>query len=365
MTRPSDSTRPPDSNSTPPWIDADASTRASGANSTISPNSNPEKSTETITQPKFGPDRRPEPQWLELTLRAHPEDVDPVVDVLRDFAPDGVSIEPAIRTLDHDNFAYEYLDEPSLLRACIPAPFSEAQRRALRRRLASLQLNRPLGRLHYAPVTTNDWSEEWKRYFHVLRVGRIVVRPSWEPFDPAPDDIVIDLDPGKAFGTGQHETTRLCLAALEAHLKPGMHVLDVGTGSGILAIAAARLGAASVRACDIDSETLEVARANFARNDAHSIALATGSLGADWSWPEPAAGSADLLVANISSNAVIALVPAAAEALRAGGIYIASGFIANAQSRVEAAARAAGLEPFATTEDGEWRCLVATKKGGA
>jgi len=173
---------------------------------------------------------------------------------------------------------------------------------------------------------------------------------------------LIDLDPGAAFGTGQHETSRLCLGALEAHLRPRAHVIDLGTGSGILAIAAARLGAASVRAIDVDAEAVEVARENVARNGVSNVVmLAAGSLGVAWPWPEPAADSADCVVANISSAAVVALLPACVEALRPGGLWIGSGFLGTAAPVVEAAARAAGLRPLATTAEGEWCCLVAAR----
>ena len=295
-------------------------------------------------------------------MRVWPVDVDAVADVLGEFAPDGVSIEPVIRTLDHDNFVYEYLDAPSLLRSCLAAPFDAMSRRALRRRLTALSLSAPLGRLRYADVRTTDWSDEWKRFFHVLRVGRLVVRPSWEEVEAAPGDLVIDLDPGAAFGTGQHETTRLCLAALDTYLRPGMHILDVGTGSGILSLAAARLGAATIRAIDIDAEAVEVARENVRRNGVENLViLATGSLGPDWPWPGSAAATADLVVANISSNAAIALLPACAETLRPDGLWIGSGFIESAYGTVVAAVRAAGLRPIATTADGDWRCLIAMK----
>lgn len=302
----------------------------------------------------------PSAEWMEVVVRAMPADVDAVAEVLGAFAPDGISIEPAIRTLDHDNFQYELLDEPTLLRACVVAPFDASRRRALRRRLDSLALSAPLPPIRYAPMRTTDWSEEWKRFFHVLRVGRLVVQPSWEQAEARPDDLVIDLDPGKAFGTGQHETTRLCLAALEAHLRPGMRVLDVGTGSGILAIAAVLLGAPHVDAIDIDAEAVEVARANVARNGcADRIALAAGSLNEAWPWAEPP--HADLVVANISSLAAVALLPACAAALPVGGLWIGSGFIESAAPSIDAAVRAAGLRPLVTTAEADWRCLVAVK----
>ncbi|RLT34884.1 MAG: 50S ribosomal protein L11 methyltransferase [Chloroflexi bacterium] len=299
--------------------------------------------------------------WIEVSLRAAPADVEAIADVLSLFAPDGVSYEPVIRILDHADFAYEETDEPMLLRACLAAPFGVAVRRALRRRLGALPLSAPLGRLHYAPVV-NNWAEEWKRFFHVLRAGRLVVRPSWEPYEAAPGELIIDLDPGAAFGTGQHETTRLCLGALDAQVTTGMRVLDVGTGSGILSIAAARLGASSVDAVDIDAEAVVVARENVERNGVDGIVrCAPGSIGDDWPWGPSPVADADLVVANISSSVLARLLPACAAALRPGGVFIGSGYIEDGAPGVEAAVRAAGLSIVDVASEAEWRCLVAVR----
>jgi ribosomal protein L11 methyltransferase len=217
-------------------------------------------------------------------------------------------------------------------------------------------------------LRTTDWSDEWKRFFHVLRVGRLVIRPSWESVAVAPGELLIDLDPGAAFGTGQHETTRLCLAALDEHLRPGVHVIDVGTGSGILAIAAARLGAASVLALDIDAGAVAVARENVARNGVDAVVtLAAGPLDDHSLAPPASAGSteprmrAGLVVANISSQTVIDLLPTIAGSLSPSGLSVLSGFTDATVAAIEAAVRAAGLTPLTTTADGEWRCLVAQK----
>ncbi|MGE0228402.1 MAG: 50S ribosomal protein L11 methyltransferase [Dehalococcoidia bacterium] len=301
-------------------------------------------------------------QWIEVVVRAAPQDADAVADALREVSPAGVSIEPAIRTLDHDNFQYELLNEPTTLRVCLAGPLTSHDRRALRQRLAAAAAV-PLPPIRYRQVGDQDWSEEWKRYFGVLHVGnRMVVRPSWEPYEAQPDELVIELDPGTAFGTGQHETTRLCLAALEREVRPGIVLLDVGTGSGILAVGAVLLGAESVRACDIDANAVAAAVENARRNGVQAaVDVRAGSVGADWPWDSFAAASADLVVANISSVALVALMEEMAAALRAGGCFIGSGFIETGRAGVEAAVRAAGLRTQDVLEDGEWRCLVARK----
>jgi ribosomal protein L11 methyltransferase len=298
--------------------------------------------------------------WIEIVARVPRDEAEVVADVLGEFAPDGVSIEPAIRTIDSDNFAYEYLDEPTIVRACVREPFEDAQRQALETNLATLHLSAPLPPLEIAPVRMVDWAEEWKHFFHVLRIGRFVVRPSWESAELRPDDLVIDLDPGRAFGTGQHETTRLCLAALEAHLQPGMRVIDVGTGSGILAIGAILLGASHVWGVDIDEQAVEVARANVERNGGASrVSLEAGSVGPAWPWPEPL--QAELVVANISSIAAVKLMADCVAQLLPGGIWIGSGFIESARPTIEEAVRAAGLRAISVTEEADWRCLAAVK----
>ncbi|MGE0134044.1 MAG: 50S ribosomal protein L11 methyltransferase [Dehalococcoidia bacterium] len=301
-------------------------------------------------------------QWIEVIVRVAPAGVDAVADALREVSPAGVSIEPAIRTLDHDNFQYELLDEPTTLRVCLAGPLTSHERRALRRRLAAAAAI-PLPPIRYRAVGDQDWSEEWKRYFGVLHVGsRMVVRPSWETYEAQPDELVIELDPGTAFGTGQHETTRLCLAALEREIRPGTAVLDVGTGSGILAVGAVLLGAKSVRACDIDANAIAAAVENARRNGVEAaVDVRPGSVGPDWPWDSPAEASADLVVANISSVALVALMEEMAAALRAGGCFIGSGFIETGRAGVEAAVRGAGLDTQDMLEDGEWRCLVARK----
>ncbi|MGE3856588.1 MAG: 50S ribosomal protein L11 methyltransferase [Dehalococcoidia bacterium] len=320
-------------------------------------------------------------RWVEVVARVAPDDVDAVSDALMQAGAEGVSIEPAIRVDDNADFHYEELDEPSLVRATFPSLSAGAPRRALRRRLDALALSAPLPRLRIREVGLHAWAEEWKRFYHVQHIGpRLVVRPSWEPYEPQPGEVVVELDPGTAFGTGQHETTRLCLVAIEAEQHGPVDVLDVGTGSGILAIAGALLGARRVRAIDNDPETIAIARENAAMNGvAERIEFAAGSLpgaperGAPmigepvlrWPWPgEPPEACCDVLVANISSTVNIAMLPAYARAIRPGGTVILSGFIARDADEVTDAVRAAGLEPVRLDEEAEWRCLVARAPRG-
>ena len=302
----------------------------------------------------------PDDTWIELSLRLPAADAEIVADVLAVLAPGGASMDAPFRNVEPERFGLELTGEAATVRAFFPAPLVPARRRAIQSRLAALPLAGPLPRLRYRAVREADWAEEWKRFYHPLRVGRLVVQPSWEPAgDVGPDDLVITLDPGRAFGTGQHGTTLLCLTALERLVAVGDFVLDVGAGSGILALAAARLGAARVDALDTDPVAVAATRGNATRNglDAN-IDAREGSLGAAWPWSTEPRGRYDCVVMNIALAVVTELLPDAAAALRPGGAFIAGGFLAEAAGEVEAAARAAGLRDVVSEVDGEWGAVI-------
>lgn len=304
-----------------------------------------------------------DPGWIELTLRLPASDAELAADTLSALAPGGASIDLPFRNVRPERFGLELTAEAAAVRACFAAPFPRPLRRAVRRRLAALPLAVPLPRLRWREVREADWSGEWKRHFAPLRVGRLLVRPPWREDAAADGALAVTIDPGRAFGTGQHATTRLCLAALDRLVRPGDAVLDVGAGSGILAIAAARLGAARALALDTDPEAVAAARANAVRNGlAARVEAREGSLGADWppgAEREAPRAAFDLVAANISSAAVAALLPDAAATLRPGGRLVASGFLREAAPDIGAAARAAGLTAVRPAYDGEWAAIEA------
>ncbi len=212
----------------------------------------------------------------------------------------------------------------------------------------------------YSSVAETDWAEAWKAHYKPLRIGkRILVRPLWIEANLQPGDIEIALDPGMAFGTGTHATTQLCLQALEDRLSPGMTVLDLGTGSGILAIAAAKLGAAHVYAIDNDPVATEAAAGNFAQNGANeAVTIATGSL-AD------ALGSGtayDFVVVNILARIILGMTGDGLErVVKPGGIAVFSGIIQPQADEVEAALRAIGLKPTARRQRDDWVLIETTR----
>jgi ribosomal protein L11 methyltransferase len=304
----------------------------------------------------------PDNRWIEITAQVAPADVDAVAGLFADVSVGGVVMEPVIRSSDDVEFAFEELDEPTLVRAYAPEPFAPGEREHLRRRLMRLPLTEVLPPLRYRSLVPPNWAEEWKRFYDIQHVGEhFVIRPTWIEYAAKPDELVIDLDPGAAFGTGQHETTRLCLAALERWQIPDGTVLDLGCGSGILAIGAARLGATGVLALDIDPNVITVSDENSTANGVNAqVRSLMGSLGDDW--PSELGSDiafADLVVANIASRAVLRLLPAIVAAARLGGVVILSGFLIRDASEIEQAVDGAGLRRLGTTTDGEWACLAA------
>jgi ribosomal protein L11 methyltransferase len=205
-----------------------------------------------------------------------------------------------------------------------------------------------VGNVEVRPLEEQNWGEIWKQFFHPQRIGRrIVVRPSWEPFEARADDIVIVLDPGEAFGTGDHATTRLCLRILEDAVRPGAKVADVGCGSGILAIAACRLGAATVDAVDVDPTSVEVARAN-AKINGVEFNLAVGEGLGKLTPPY------DLIVSNIISAVLIQMAPHAFAALRPGGAWIVSGILSENWPLVRSAAQREGFSVGELIGEDNW-----------
>ncbi|MFQ3668187.1 MAG: 50S ribosomal protein L11 methyltransferase [Fimbriimonadaceae bacterium] len=218
-------------------------------------------------------------------------------------------------------------------------------------------------RVDISTVPDEDWSEVWKQHFKPIRIGpRIVVRPTWEPFDPKPDDLPISLDPGQAFGTGDHPTTRMCLEALQELPLLGKRVLDVGCGSGILSMAAALLGAAQVLGTDIDPVAVDVARANIDRelsplaaNTPHPYRLIEFVV-CDGLESLQERGRWDVVVSNIISATLIRLAPDVAEVVEPGGAWVTSGVILDNWPDMLAAAESVGFVLEELRKAGDWTC---------
>jgi ribosomal protein L11 methyltransferase len=302
--------------------------------------------------------------YLELSLTVRPEAAEAAADIMRRYAPSGVSIDVPFEAPNEEG-AVALGDAPVLLRAwTLPAARSEVD--ALRRELRALgpAVVRPL---RARRVAGERWAEAWKRHFGVLHIGRrIVVRPSWRSYRPRKDAAVIELDPGIAFGTGQHATTRLCLEALEQRIEPRAVVLDIGSGSGILAIAAARLGAARVDAIDVDPAAVSAAKENAKRNGVSRIVrVAQGSLARDWPFAERPRGHYDIVLANLNSRLVQDLARPVVAALRPRGVALLSGLIDDQARACRRALRDAGARIVESRSEDGWTLIVAARAATA
>ncbi len=216
----------------------------------------------------------------------------------------------------------------------------------------------PLPTPEFRELTEDDWANAWKKHYHVLRIGkRIVIKPPWQEHERRPDEVVIELDPGMAFGTGLHPTTRMCLQALEEHLEPGAKVLDLGTGSGILAIAAAKLGAGSVLALDNDPLAVKAARANVRANGVQNlVAVEHGSL-------DQTTEEFELVLVNILARVIIELTnQGLVDRVRPTGQMIAAGIIEEQEAEVTVALREHGMEIVERRQEKDWVTLVGGRK---
>jgi ribosomal protein L11 methyltransferase len=306
--------------------------------------------------------------WLELAVEADLEAVEAVSEILSRVAPGGTSVEPAFELVDEGLGARVDTARPATVRAYVPArdlasaEAAAAQADAALDRLRAFGL-RPIGPLVTRVVDEADWAEAWKAHFPVLHVGRrMVIRPTWRRHRARAGEVVVALDPGMAFGTGLHPTTRLCLAGLEAVADEagdaglsGARVLDVGCGSGILAIAALKLGASDVLGVDIDPIAIEATLANAALNGLDSrLRARAGSLPSG----EPAV---ELVLANLIASVLVALADALHEAVAPGGRVLASGIFVDREAEVRAAFAAAGLTVVRRWAEGDWVALLAER----
>lgn len=214
------------------------------------------------------------------------------------------------------------------------------------------------GNTCFREICEEDWANAWKQYFHPVRVGeRIIIKPTWENYQAEDMDLIIELDPGMAFGTGTHHTTCLCIKALETVLNSGDTVFDVGTGSGILSVVAAKLGASKVTAVDIDSVAVRVAKENIVLNKvAHIVDVLEGDL------LTKVSGQADVIVANIIADVIIMVLPDILLKLKPRGKFLASGIIIEKLEAVTTHAVALGFNIDKITEQSGWAVIEMSRK---
>ena len=302
-------------------------------------------------------------RWIELAVEADLEAVEAVSEILSRVAPGGTSVEPGFELVDEGLGARIDPSRGATVRAYVPAIDAAAAQRAtttVETALSHLQAFdlRPIGELRTRVVDEADWAEAWKSHFHVLHLGRrLVIKPSWRKHHRTGDEVIIDLDPGMAFGTGLHPTTRLCLQAVEelAERGPLGRVLDVGCGSGILSIAAVKLGATRAVGVDIDPIAVEATAANARHNRVGKrVRAREGSIPSD-------EGPFDTVLANLIAGVLVEIAPDLAAELVPGGTIVASGIFIDREAAVRAALEAAGLPITGRWHESDWVALEAVR----
>jgi len=300
------------------------------------------------------PAARGEQRWVEISVEVERDALDDVVGLLGRYCSGGAVVE----------------DVPSdtarrtVIKGFLPV-WDEETRQKLEIALLLLSRSAPISEPSVTVLEPENWAESWKAFFPPQHIGEhTVVVPTWHQYDPAPGEVIIHLDPGMAFGTGLHATTRLCLIAVECYLQPGARVLDVGTGSGILSIAAALQGAAAVDAIDVDSVSVHVAADNASLNGvADRVRVSLGTVGGRGRHdvPRHRATGYDLVLANILAEVIIDLAEGLAAAVRPGGLLVGSGIIAEKTDAVAEALEGAGIAILAREQEGDWVALVGRR----
>jgi ribosomal protein L11 methyltransferase len=302
--------------------------------------------------------------WLELNVQSHPEAVESVSELMSSYTVGGVAIEEPIELIDEGQEYRVLTGQPVMVHAYLPIDGKEEEaRQRIAEGLWHLSSLGPqfVGELTTRTVNEEDWANAWKEHYHVTHIGRrLVIRPSWREYTPKAHEVVLELDPGMAFGTGLHPTTRMCLEQLEQRTHAGMRVIDVGTGSGILALAAAKLGAQSVDCIDNSSVAVESASANAAANQlSDCVQVRLGTLDANEA--ERLAGKYDLVLANIIARVIGSIAPQLAQVMAKGSILIASGIIEERCHEAEQPLLEAGLQMVERARIDDWITLVMTK----
>ncbi len=308
-------------------------------------------------------------KWMEIVVVTSQEAKEAVADMLYCRGATGVIVEDTelpLDALDNEDYARQLerdipLEEVRITAYLPVGPCSVALVESLRLALATLvECNLAPGRAEvtWSEVQEEDWATAWKAYFKPLRIGdRLVVKPSWEDVEAAPHEVIVEVDPGMAFGTGTHPTTVMCLVLLEKQNLAGCRVLDLGCGSGILSLAAAKLGASRVVAADLDPIAVTVAKENVRHNKLESVVEVVES-----SLFSRVQGKFDVIVANLTAKIIREALPEVPSYLVAGGVLVASGIIKEKLPAVVSALTAHGLAVLEVVSEGEWVALVA--KGG-
>ncbi|WIF94806.1 50S ribosomal protein L11 methyltransferase [Caminicella sporogenes] len=313
-------------------------------------------------------------KWHEIKIKTVSEHVEIVANILYDAGVGGVVIEDPndINLFDRDESSWDYFDEEILnfeyegviVKGYLPD--SEDLHDKIKfikesvHKLADDLQNKEDEIVTVADVYEEDWANAWKQYYKPKKIGeKIVVKPTWEEYEAKEGEKVIELDPGMAFGTGTHETTMMCIKALEKYVKNDSTVYDIGCGSGILSIAAAKLGAKKVIGVDLDEVAVKVSKENVYVNSVENVVdIRHGNL------MEVVEERADIIVANIIAEVIKILVKDIKKFMKEDSVFIASGIILDKIDEVKRELEANGLEIISIERQGEWAAILSKAKVG-
>ena len=309
--------------------------------------------------------------WIEVRVITKSEALEPVSGIFYSLDCKGVAIEDPEDILGREQgpLTWDFADINVLEHkgkfAVVKAYFAEEDNIEeilgyVNEKLVELkEMGIDLGeaKVEHEKMYEEDWANTWKQYYKPSKVGeKIVVKPIWEEYEQKEGELVVNLDPGMAFGTGTHETTRMCIQALEKYVKEESTVFDVGCGSGILAIAAAKLGAKLAVGVDLDPVAVESSIENVGYNNLNNIEILHGNL------VEVIDGKSDIVVANILAEIICILTDDVKRVMKDGGVFITSGIIHYRVDMVCEKLEATGFEVIEKNRDGEWNCIVAKLK---
>ncbi|MBC8590776.1 50S ribosomal protein L11 methyltransferase [Wansuia hejianensis] len=310
-------------------------------------------------------------KWIEVVVKTSQENEDIVSDVLYQAGAQGLAIEDPndILELSQNQEEWDFFDinisEEDLGNIIIKAYYSESSDIKsiidfIREKIENNSQKgegKSYGKIVLNKVDEKDWSESWKKYYKPKRIGkRIIIKPSWEDFKCNANDLIVELDPGMAFGTGTHETTIMCTEAIESYMKPGDKVYDVGCGSGILSIVAAKLGASKVLGIDMDPNSVRISKENIIRNGVDdTIDILEGNL------LDLISEKANVIVSNIIAEIIVGMSLDIKEKLTDNGIFIASGIILDKIDLVKNALLSHDFKIIETKIMNEWACIVASR----
>ncbi len=311
-------------------------------------------------------------KWIEVSIRTTTEAVEAVANVLYDAGVSGVVIEDPndIIFVNNDEKTWDFVDESlidleqgALVKGYLPESSDLIEKVDLIKDsiagLPEFGLDIGSGEVSTLEVNDEDWSTSWKKYYKPTKIGnRMVIKPTWEEYEPQEEEIIIEMDPGMAFGTGTHETTAMCVEQLEKRITKDSTVFDIGTGSGILSVVAAKLGAKKVIGVDFDEVAVNVANENALENKVENIVeIKHGNL------MDVVTEKADIVVANIIAEVIIILSKDIKKFLNKDGLFISSGIILDKMDSVKESLVENGLEVIEVETMGEWVAIVSKVKG--